>query len=633
MGLGALMLTASSVGAQERDMRFKTKPAMYAANEEWLTFACELPDGQVAIGAKNSMEMYYYSRYGLGNLLFRSGMGVHMVHNPLFTKHTNEDKGMPWFEKPNGNKLFMQHKMGQFAKRTGAEHARAQFPPKGVFPVYLEFSSGDPSFLTQPQLDDFSTLRWDPAKMDKSMNPGAWGQSMMKQVLWARDFFTNPRTIDGTTYFGNQKDDGGNGFRGAALTAMAITKSFALKSELAYHAKTGQLGGINPATYNPADGPIYYPRTYEVDFDTSMKPPRPTNFRVTDDSSHLFDVASLLWATSEFYFFTDPTIEDDYDALFGDPKWNPKADPEQLKQWFAEGKTIFPAKPHKLSKGLSVVNFKNMMALHFRKEEGSLVDSWSPEQGKSKAISTANASMAMIALANTYHHFHNVKPVRQGAKMMLTAQADFLLERQADDGSVANAYIVKPGSTSALGDEKSLWAQSAAIRGWLAAYHATDKEAYREAAERTYEFMEEHLWSDSAKAYRSEVGATKSKYDGYNFAATLGALREIAIIREGDARSQVVGRLDDFFDQVARRSGLQLAELGMTGEVIPPLAERKMMKKKMQALMKSDPNKAKQKMAKMRDSDDDGVPKPPFVKGTRFGTAPVQANSVTLSTP
>ena len=49
-------------------------------------------------------------------------------------------------------------------------------------------------------------------------------------------------------------------------------------------------------------------------------------------------------------------------------------------------------------------------------------------------------------------------------------------------------------------------------------------------------------------------------------------------------------------------------------------------------LMKQNPQKAKRMKKKMADSDSDGVPKPPFVDGTKYGAAPVQAASVTLRT-
>ena len=632
-----LFYTVSQVQAQdqERDMTFKTMPAMYAANEEWLTFACELPDGQVNIGSTKAVEMYYYSMYGLGNLLFRSGMGVHIVHNPLFTKHVKEDKGMPWYNEPMGNKMFFQHKVSQFVARTGAKHADAQFPPKGVHPIYLEFSSGNPSFMAAPELDDFNTLRWNPEQMDKTMNPGAWGQSMMKQVLWARDFFTNHKQIDGITYLGNAADDKGNGFRGAGLIAMSITKSFALKEQLAYNPKTDQLGSVDPANYNPANGPIYYPHKYEVEF-KEMKggmPPMPAKFKVTDKRSHLFDVASLLWAESEFYFFTDPKVKDDYDMVFGDPMWNPKKMSEaQMEQAFKNGKTIFPATPHKLSMGITAVNFKNMMGLHFNGKAGTLVDSWHPESKQGNYITTANAGMAIIALANTHHHLHDVAPLKNGSKKILTAQANFLLNQQENDGSFANGYKLKKGKVKADKSDETLLAQSYAIRGLLEAYHATKDEKYKKAALKTYQFMEDELWSDDAEVYRAHVGAKKSTYEGLNFGATIGALREVAIVHEGSERRAIVSKLDKFFEQVAQKNGLQLSEIGRTGEPVPPLAQRKEMQQKMKTMMKNNPEKAKQMQMNMADGDNDGVPKPVFVKGTKYGAAPVQASSVTIDT-
>ena len=629
----ALAYTGPVLWAQERELRFDTKAAMYAANEEWLTFACEMPDGQVNIGSAKSMEMYYYSMYGLGNLLFRSGMGIHIVHNPLFTKHVMEDEGMPWYDREDGNRIFFQHKLAQFVKRTAADAAQAQFPPEGVFPIYLEYSSGVPTFLTEPQLSDFNTLRWAPESMDRTLNPGAWGQSMMKEVLWARDFFTHHKEIDGITYLGNAKDDGGNGFRGAALVALAITKSFALKSELAYDAKTRTLGGVDPKTYNPADGPIYYPHVYEAAFVSHAKPPKPESFTVIDESSDLFDVASLLWAESEFYFLTDPTIEDDYDLVFGDPKWNPRADKQELERQFRIGKTIFPLAPHQLSKGIAAVNFKNLQGLHFSGDHGTLVDTWHPDEGQGKRISTTNAGMAIVALANTYHRMHDVPSLRQGAQKLLTSQADFLAGQQRRNGSVADAYELTGRGVRGSSGPKSLLAQTLAIRGWLAAYHVTNDPSYRKAAERAHRFMQRSLWSDEAGVYRSHVGAEVSTYEGLNFGATIGALRELAIIAEGEDRRRIVARLDQFFEGVAQTNGLQLAELGRTGEMIPSLAKQQEMKVKLHRLMAEDPVKAKQMKAEMADSDGDGVPKPIFVAGTQFGAAPVQAASITLRTP
>ena len=192
-------------------MRFETKKAMYAANEEWLTFACEVPEGQINLDLQHQSDMYWCSLYNLGNLVMRSGMGIHVGASPLFAKHAREDESMPWTK--GMNKLMKQrkllfHKVAQFKATSGAANLDNMWsgyePPKGAFPIYLEYASGVPTFSKDPQLDDFVTLRWDKKSFDKSMNPAAWGQTMMKQILWARDFFKESRENKGITYIGTR---------------------------------------------------------------------------------------------------------------------------------------------------------------------------------------------------------------------------------------------------------------------------------------------------------------------------------------------------------------------------------------------------------------------------------------------
>jgi len=646
----AVFFVAQVAIAQKRDLRFETKSAMYAANEEWLTFACEVPDGMVELGLKHQTDMYWYSLYNLGNLLFRSSMGVHVVSSPLFEKHAKEDKGMPWSKgmMPKRQRAFMLHKVAQFKAKSGAAKLDNMFagygPPKGAYPIYLEFASGTPTFVTDPDLEDFGTLRWDKSTFDKSMNPGAWGQVMMKEILWDRDFFHQNRTSKGVTYIGVGAYDGAHGFRGSMLIALALNKAFALKSTLAYNSKTGKLGGVNPMTYDPKKGPVYFPHKYEVSFKGGMTkmmmnsmtkggkaPDWPKKFTVTDNSSDLFDVASLVWGLSEFYYFTDPKIKDGYDALFGDPKWIAKDKSEaEINKALKAGKTVFPAKdPHKLSMGMTAVNFKNMMGLHFNKKKGTLVDTWTPGKMQGKHISTVNAGMAIVALANVNHRLADVDKLKNGAKMMLMAQANFLLKHQASDGSVADGYSIDGKADKGA---KSLIAQTFAIRGWLAAYQISKDEKFHNAAEKAYDFMQKNLWNEGAGVYRSYVGATQSKFDGMNYGSTLGALRELAIARNASDRAPVAARLDKFFETVANKAGLQISEIGMTGEMIPSKKQAMEMMAKMAALKKKDPKKAMAMQKKMMDSDQDGVPKPKFVKGTEKGAAPVTAASVTIST-
>ncbi len=613
--------------ATGRDVRYNTQDAMYLANEEWLLYACELPAGQTDIGSDFNNDSYWYSRYNLGNLLFRSGMGIHMVHNPLFKKHAVEDKkpdGTAMFPTP---KDFMKFKIRQFCARTGVpcrfdagnmENPKA-FPPKGAFPIFLEFASGSPRFTQPPVPGDFTTLRWDPASMDRTIMLGAVGQTLLKQVLWAEDFFAYHRKgPNGEQWFGNDKEYG-NGFRGAALTAQCITKMFTLKSALVYDPKTGKFGGIDPATYDPMQGLRYHPHAIRANL--AMKPgmpPMPTKWEVVDRSSHLADQASLLWGASEFYFYSDPTVKDSFDGVFGDQ---------------GDHKTkgaMFPAVPHKLSKGLSVVAFKNMMALHFDKANGTFHGVAEPGK-KSGTIATADAGVALAALANAQKRLHDgPPPLLAGIKMAIAAQGSFLRDKlQGADGGFHASYVIGKGPS---GGKKQLLSQGLGIRGLLAAYSATGDASFKSAAEKGYAYMNNTLWHHGAGTYRSEVGAKVSSYTPRSVGATLGALRELALLRSGDERKSVVKRIDAFFAATQTQRRQQLAEIDPTGEPIPAMAEMMKMKAQLKAVMAKDPARGKAMMMKMADVDGDGVPKPGMAGGD-FGFAPVPAALIKVDTP
>ena len=669
-----------------RDIRYFTKDAMYLANEQWLLFACDLPAGQTDLGSNFNKDSYWYSRYNLGNLLMRSGMGIHMVFNPLFKQHSQNDK------KPDGSKMFptpkdfMHFKIRQFCARTGVpcrfdpEHKNdpKAFPPKGVHPVFLEFASGSPRFQQPPVPSDFNTLRWNPNSIDHTINPGAVGQALVKEVLWSEDFFANHRKgPNGELWLGNKKEYG-NGFRGAVLTAMAITKMFTLKSTVAYNPKTGMLGDVgDPSKYNPMNGLRYYPHAIQPKF---MKkpgmPPMPVGWKVTDKSSYLSDQASLLWGTSEFYFYSDPKIKDSFDVVFGDQ---------------GDHKTngaLFPPKPHMLSKGLSVVTFKNMMAMHFDKKHGTFrslalpvkdqrvvvvtadqadvtagdfvvgkvtkgqalpvywkqpnwvgveyvdtkgktIKGWiKPEHVAD--ISTADAGLALVALANLNRRLHDAPaPLLAKVKMAAMAQGRFLRDKlRASDGGFYNGYVFGFGESHSV---RTLESQGLGIRGLLAAYAITGDSSFEAAAGEVFTYMNEKLWSASAGSYRSEEGAMESIYTPKNVGATMGALRELALSRSGNARKQVVARIDKFFSATQTRHRQQLAEIDPTGEPIPPMSQMKAMKAQLMALMKTNPQRAKAMKLKMADIDGDGIPKPGMAGG-KYGFAPVPAFKVKVAT-
>ena len=136
------------------------------------------------------IENYEYSRYQLGTVISRSGIGLHMMWAPVImemaTMAPDSIDGKYTGGTPNGFKeddVLMKTIM-HFSMLAN------QMAPANPWPQFAEFKGGDPHLPQPIEPDfpmDFSSLRWDRSKMDKTLNPGAIGQALMKQYLWAQD--------------------------------------------------------------------------------------------------------------------------------------------------------------------------------------------------------------------------------------------------------------------------------------------------------------------------------------------------------------------------------------------------------------------------------------------------------------
>ncbi len=137
-------------------------------------------------------EAYWYSRYNLGHLTMRAGMG---------------DTFMPDME--------MVEMMIAMADADPADGDIVS-PPMNPALLKSVFASGEP-FWTQPAApSDFATLRWDPSTFDTRVTGSALGWTILKELEWAKQFH-----ID--WHFGTVDDDFGAQWRfmGLVLTAMA----------------------------------------------------------------------------------------------------------------------------------------------------------------------------------------------------------------------------------------------------------------------------------------------------------------------------------------------------------------------------------------------------------------------------
>jgi len=121
-------------------------------------------------------EGYWYSRYNLGNLVMRSGMGeVAMPDKAIMMMAMRAvDADMDPAEFMAGN--------------TGYGDGDHVTPPMNVAPLATVYKSGDPHYITQFNPPDFGTQRWDPAKMDTTLTGLANGFTILKETEWARQF-------------------------------------------------------------------------------------------------------------------------------------------------------------------------------------------------------------------------------------------------------------------------------------------------------------------------------------------------------------------------------------------------------------------------------------------------------------
>ena len=521
------------------------------------------------------IENYEYSRYQLGTVISRSGIGLHMMWGPAIMNMAamNTDStfdGSFTGGTPNGYKeddMLMMNVMG-FG-------ARAHMTPFAhPWPQFAEFSKGDPHLPQAVQAGfetDFASLRWDRSKMDKVLNLGAMGQSMMKQYLWAQDMLGglhdvnedevaiadgNPDDADGVfdaskgIYFGG---DNADGFIGQILTAEAINKTLFVINKLAYDGTN--LGAISPATYNPADGIKYFPHGIAVTEAMVIAglPPKMNSLTVVDPKSVLFDQISYLWGALNFKNMADPANNSDdahkvYKYVFdGDPFPAPAS------------VTGMPG-PFDLMKGTSKVIFQNMMAMHFNGTMGSFVSESNLTGGSvvmGSKISAVDAGYMLMVLSKMKEEFAGT-PLEMMALNAVNAQANFILNKFKDvNGGYYNGVELGVGPMTT---PKLAMNQAAIARGLYAAYNLTNDAAFLAGANDAYDKLMD-FYRPTVMTFQTEENNAVSTYTPFNVAIISGALREAALVGSKTEAPAVFTR---FFKTVGNK--MQLAEFGPTGE-------------------------------------------------------------------
>ncbi|MFK5855645.1 MAG: T9SS type A sorting domain-containing protein [Bacteroidota bacterium] len=523
------------------------------------------------------IENYEYSRYLLGTVISRSGLGLHMMWAPMIAQmaamEPDDFDGSFTGGTPNGFKEddeLMKNIMhfGMLAN---------QMAPANPWPQFADFEGGDPH-LPQAVADDFqmdfSTLRWDRDLMDKTLSPGAMGQSLVKQYFWAQDMLgafhdsdDNGIDPDGTVspdsvgspnfdpfnnvYYGGNNLDG---FIGQILTAESINKTMFLINSLAYDGT--EFVSIDPATYDPVNGIKYFPHRIGVTETIvgPMMPPKADVLTIVDASSDLFDQLSYLYGTLNYKNMMDPENNSDEAHLAYHTVFDGNPFPAPMSQTGMPG-------PFDLMKGTSKVIFMNLMAMHFDMVNGTFINTSGLSGGiptPGDEISTFEAGYLIMVLAKMTEEFAST-PLEQMALDALNAQSSFVMNSLRDaTGGYYNGYTLNQGPITSV---KTSVAQAAAARGLYAAYSLTGNEDYLVAANNAYDYLIANYYVPQMMAFKTELNNDIATYTPLNFAVVTGALREAALVGGYSEAAAIYTR---FFKKVA--NSMQLAEFDASGE-------------------------------------------------------------------
>ncbi|GAB7388349.1 hypothetical protein BSNK01_21860 [Bacillaceae bacterium] len=542
------------------------------------------------------IESYEYSEEGMYEVVEKSGLGLHLIHGPAVAKLA-EKSGKPPAE-------VLAERFYHLADAVGYPREEIFL---NMFPTFIEYAKGDPHYPQKVDVSeyaanedgtyvpffqvDFKTLRWDREKMDKVLNPSAYGATFLKQALWAGDFLSGMHTVDGEEELEakSAKDDqdanialgvsSADGMQGMILTEEIWNKLLYVRDHLFYQPDGKKLGALQAGAY--------LPHKIEVTEDGDETAPNAEQLNVSDTRSLLQDQWLMLWPLAEFFGMTDqreanPNVNPAFRAVFdGDPfpaapKANVDGDP---------GNDVPGDDPFTVTRNLLLHIFANIDKMHFNPEAGAFV----AEHG-GNVVDAFQAGYTMEAL-RMFQRAIDGLPVGyasaeaaeglktkegQRALEMIRKQADFMLNHMlSDSGLVVNAYAIGKGPVEG---EPTLRAQLGAIRGLTAAFLATKDERYRQAARKIYKAMEDAFYDEEIKVYRTR--GEESKYDPFLAGALSGVFRNALQTlynteQDGEKidvleRDAIISRYTDFYDLVidgpSLEEGMQASEFWDTGD-------------------------------------------------------------------
>ncbi len=418
--------------------------------------------------------------YQADTLTLSSGLGVHLLLGPNF-RDAAKAPGAPKDQNKNGTNLDEVYDawMAKIAKASGAT------PLKGAWPTLVEYARGNPAYAREVDLlnrdIDLSSLRWDRAKMDKSLSSLVLGRALYLQVITAEGRLS--RLQDQGRRHGLVPSEA---LRGLISLQAAWDKARFLLERLAYDGR--KLGSVDPDTYDPAKGLVYIPDRIRI---TEGAPPAPglppaiESLEVVDDASTLSAQAELLRGALELYWISSPVNPlKAYRALFDGSPF-PAADKKNS--------------PNRIAGGLVRFLLADLEAMHYLPKPGTFVDlNLAGKPGRTLTVTSAAAVLRALA------EFLDVTAGNEKVKKMVQAQGKFLLAHLLDPGTglAFDGYDLDKGP---LGGTDRLVSQLAMLEALLSCYQVLEDPVYLARALDLSTRMEKKFWVKDLKLLRTRA--------------------------------------------------------------------------------------------------------------------------------
>lgn len=547
------------------------------------------------------IESYEYSEEAMYALNYQSGMGPHLVNGLR-----NRERG--------GDMASLNHRFTELASSVGYPVADM---PLNLYPLSWPYRLGSPAFssvvdvsevdrdgvaIIPAYLRDYASLRWSAADTIKEVSPAALGGLLLKEVMWSQDFLGGFHTTDtdeeveatsaeqdrqAAYALGVSSVDGLNG---VILTEQSLDKMQDLLTRMTYD---GESLGVSVEPGYDGSSPVWFPHRLTVDHEERLGVENATALNIADGASTLRDTWMLLWPAAEMLAFSDQRTANrgqnpGFLAVFDGTPFN--ATPE-VNRDISSDNDVFATDAFSMANTLARIAFKNLSALHFDSQTGTLVDRW---QGtRSNNLTTYDLAYSLVALS-VFQKAQDALPVGYAgsdirtsgletslgkeALALMRRQADFILSNlSGDNGLIHNGAQLTPSSLT-IDEGQSLDTQFAVIRGLGAMFAATGDDQYRDAARDLYIAIERHQFDPAVGTWASVPG-TATEHTPYTAAAISAGLRTALLqLRNVGAESapelevaHLVERYSDWFRIVingpATDQGMQLAEwLGDSGE-------------------------------------------------------------------